>query len=474
MEGLRKGKKFLEIARRVAQKKLVLILKAGKSPEGVMDILSHSGSLAGEDAIYDLAFKQAGIIRVRSVEEFGDIAKAFLNLPPFKGNRIGVITPTGAGGILISDSCQEYGFKLATFSEDKINEIKDLFLPWQKVGNPLDVMSSALTHGYKAVYTKALETLFRDAKVDVIFCVLGEPTLKTVKEVSNRYPTKPLISWVIGQPTGLAQGVSSIVSFPSPERGLRSLGALMQHQDFMIRKRTKGVRLLVDRKAVEKTFSKATRENQKILTTEALRILSAYGIPVAPFKIARTEKQALEAAKILRYPVVIKICSPDVLHKSDMNGVRVGIRNPKELKFHHKNMILEFVRRVPKIKGVMIQQMVTGGQELIVGVRRDPQFGHVIVFGWGGVFTEVLEDYACAIAPIQPEDAERMITATKVSRLLQGFRGSPPSDLPFLKKCLLRLSQLASDFPEIMELDINPLTVFPKSGLALDARAVME
>ncbi len=476
MEGVRDGKKFLEIARKVAEKKLVLVLKAGKSAEGVKGILSHSGSLAGEDVIYDVAFKQAGLIRIRSVEEFGDLSKVFLNLPPLKGKRIGVITPTGAGGILISDSCQEYGFKLATFSEDKINEIKDLFLPWQRVSNPLDIMSSALAHGYKTVYSKTLETLFRDSKVDVIFCVLGEPTLKTVKEVSNRYPTKPVISWVIGQPTGLTQGITSIASYPSPERGLRCLAARVEYQDLITRKKTKGVPFLVDRKFVERALRRARRRNQKILTTEAFHILSAYGIPVAPFKIAKTQKQALGVAKILRYPVVIKICSHEVLHKSDISGVRIGIRDPKELKFHYGDLMTEVIEKLPHVKneGVMVQKMVTEGNELILGAKRDPQFGHVIVFGWGGVFTEVLKDYSCAIVPIHPEDAEKMISSTKVSKLLEGFRGSPPSDLLFLKECLLRLSQLVSDFPEIKELDINPLTVFPKSGLALDARAVIE
>jgi len=476
MEGVRDGKEFLEIARKVAQKKLVLVLKAGKSAEGVKEILSHSGSLAGEDAIYEVAFKQAGHIRMRSVEEFGDISKAFLNIPPLKGNRIGVITPSGAGGVLVLDSFHEYGFKLATLSEEQIEEIRDLFLLWQRVGNPLDIMSSALTHGYKTVYTKALETLSRDAKVGVIYCVLGEPTLKTAKEVSNRYPTKPIISWVIGQPAHLTQGITSIASYSSPERGLRCLAALLEHQVFVEKVLKEKSTFSVDRQAVKNILARARKQNQKILMKEAFHILSAYGIPVAPFKMVKTQKQAIEVAKILRYPAVIKICSPDILYKSDMNGVRIGIRDSKELKFHFKDMMSEFIQKVPKIeiKGIIIQQMVTEGQELILGAKRDPQFGHVIVFGWGGVFTEALKDFSCAIAPINTEDAERMISSTKISKVLEGFRGSPPSDLFFLKECLLRLFQLASDFLEIKELDINPLRIFSKGGLVLDARGVID
>ena len=199
VEGIRNGRKFLEIARRVAQKKLVLVLKAGKSEQGAKAALSHSGSMAGEDAVHEAVFKQAGLLRIRNVEEFADISRAFLNLPPIMGNRIGVITPTGAGGILVLDASHEVGFELATFSADGIKEIQPLFLPWQKVTNPLDIMSAALAHGYKNIYHKALEILFQDAQVDVIFCVLGEPTLKTALEVAKRYPTRPLVSWVIGQ-----------------------------------------------------------------------------------------------------------------------------------------------------------------------------------------------------------------------------------------------------------------------------------
>ena len=412
---------------------------------------------------------------MRGVEEFGDISKAFLNLPPLKGNRIGIVTPTGAGGILILDSCQEYGFQLATFSENQIGEIKDLFLPWQKAINPLDIMSSALAHGYKMVYAKALETLFKDNQVDVIFCVLGEPTLKTVKEVANKYPTKPLVSWVIGQPTSSHRGTEMPVNYSSPERALRSLAAVMEYQDLIMRKQTAKVPL-GDRKSVERTLKIASKRNQKILTVEVFSILSAYGIPVVPLKIVKTEKQALKVAKVLNYPVVLKICSPEILHKSDINGVRIGIRDPKELKFHYEDMMSELTQRAPniKIEGVMVQQMVTEGRELILGAKRDPQFGHVIVFGWGGIFTEILKDVSCAVVPIASEDAERMISSTKVSELLKGFRGSPPSDLLFLKECLLRLSQLVSDFPQIIELDINPFKVFPKSGLVLDVRAVID
>jgi acetyltransferase len=227
---------------------------------------------------------------------------------------------------------------------------------------------------------------------------------------------------------------------------------------------------------VEKVLKMAKKRGQKLLSNEAFSLLRACGIPVTPFKVVRTKKQAVEVAEALEYPVVLKINSPEIIHKSDVSGVRVGIRNSEELRSHYEEMISEVFHRIPHatIRGVMIQKMVTEGRELFLGTKRDPQFGHVIVFGWGGVFTEALKDFSCAIAPINTEDAERMISSTKVSKLLEGFRSSPPSDLLFLKECLLRISQLVSDFPEIIELDVNPLKVFPKSGLALDARVVID
>ena len=476
VESIKNGEKFLEVANRVARKKLILALKAGKSKKGAEAISSHSASLAGEEAVYEAVFRKAGIIPIRNVEEFGDISKAFLSLPPVKGDRIGIITPTGAGGILVLDASEEYGFKFANLSEEHVNQLKGLFLPWQKVSNPLDIMSAALAHGYKHVYTKALEALFNDPEVDMVFCVLGEPTLKTVAEVAKHYPQKPVVAWTIGQPIDTSAKAVSVASYPTPERGLRSLEALVKHNTFLMKPSEERKTFPINSKLVEKVLKTAKKRGQKLLSNEAFSLLRAYGIPVAPFEIVKTKRQALRVAKVLRYPVVLKVCSPEILHKSDIGGVRLGIRDPKDLKFHYEEMILELNQRVPniEIKGMMVQQMLTQGNELILGVKRDPQFGHVIGFGWGGVFAEVLKDFSCAIAPINPDDAERMISSTKVSKLLEGFRGNPPSDLLFIKECLLRLSQLVSDFPEIIELDINPFKIFPKSGLALDVRAVTD
>jgi acyl-CoA synthetase (NDP forming) len=476
IESIKNGKKFLEVANRVARKKLILALRAGRSKKGAEAISSHSASLAGEEAVYDAVFKKAGIIPIRSVEAFADISKAFLDLPPVKGDRIGIVTPTGAGGILVLDASEECGFKIADLSEEHVNQLKSLFLPWQKIGNPLDIMAAALAHGYKDVYTKALEALFNDPEVDVVFCVSGEPTLKTVAEVARCYPQKPVVAWTIGQPIDSSGKAVSVAAYPTPERGLRSLEALVKQNNFLMKLPGETKTFSTNTQLVGKVLKTAKKRGQKLLSNEAISLLRACGIPVAPFKMVTTKKQAVEAAEALEYPVVLKICSPEIIHKSDVSGVRMGIRNSKELRSHYEEMISEVVHRVPQatIKGVMIQRMIKEGRELILGAQRDPQFGPVVIFGWGGGYTELLKDFSCGIPPLTLQEAEEMISSTRVSKLLEGFRGEPPSDRVFIKECMLRLSQLVSEFPEIMEIDINPLKVFIRGGVAIDVRAVVQ
>jgi len=476
IESIKNGKKFLEVAKRVARKKLILALKGGRSKKGAEAISSHSASLAGEEAVYEAVFRKIGIITIRSVEEFGDISKAFLSFPPVIGDRVGIITPTGAGGILVLDACEERGVKLATLTEEHVRPLKELFLPWQKASNPLDIMSAALSHGYKHVYTKALEALFNDPAVDIVFCVLGEPTLKTVAEVANRHPLKPVVAWTIGQPGEASPKAAPIANYPSPERSLRSLEALVERNTLLMKPPEERKMFPINRQSVEKVLEMAKEHGQKVLAHEAFSLLRACKIPVAPFKMVRMKKQALEAAESLGYPVVLKAYFPEILHKSDLSGVRTGIRNSKELRFHYEEMVSKIVHQAPQVKmeRVMVQGMITEGRELILGAKRDPQLGPVVIFGWGGVYTELLKDFSCGIPPMTLQEAERMISSTKVSKLLDGYRGELPSDRLFIKECILRLSQLISKFPEIMEIDINPLKVFRKGGVAIDVKAVVQ
>jgi acetyltransferase len=392
------------------------------------------------------------------------------------GDRVSIITPTGAGGILVLDACEERGVKLATFTEEHVNPLKELFLPWQKVSNPLDIMSAALSHGYKHVYTKALEALFNDPAVDIVFCVLGEPTLRTVAEVANRHPLIPVVAWTIGQSSEASHKATPIANYPSPERSLRSLEALVERNTLLMKPPEERRTFPINSQLVEKVLRMAKKHGQKVLAHEAFSLLRACEIPVAPFKMVRMKKQALEAAESLEYPVVLKAYSPEILHKSDISGVRVGIRNSKELRFHYEEMVSKIVHQTPqaKIERVMVQRMITEGRELILGAKRDPQFGSVVIFGWGGVYTELLKDFSCGIPPMTLQEAERMISSTKVSKLLDGYRGELPSDRFFIKECILRLSQLISEFPEIMEIDINPLKVFPQGGVAIDVKAVVQ
>lgn len=476
IESIQKGRMFLEAAKRVAKKKLVLALKAGRSREGARAARSHSGSLAGEDQVYEAAFRQSGLIRVRDVEELADISRAYLTLPSLSGNRIGVITPTGAGGIVILDELEESGLRLARFSEDWMPRMKSFLLPWQEVTNPMDIMAGAIAHGYKRLYTEALEALLKDDQVDLVFCVLGEPTLKTVKEVSHRYPGKPVISWVIGPSFEFARGPEFPLSYTSPRRAIRALSALLDHQDFLERETEEPLRYPVDRDSVRALLTQAKQEGRKRLGVETFSLLKAYGIPVAPFRFVTNQEEAHRAAADLGYPVALKISSPEVVHKTTVKGVRLGIRDAKELDLQYEDMIREVTQKVPKarIDGVLIQPMVTEGKEILLGAKRDAQFGPVILFGWGGIHTELWKDISFGLLPLSSQEIDRMISSTHVSRLLRETRGEASSDGSFIKECILRLAQLVSDFPEIVELDMNPLKLFAKGGLAIDARAILE
>lgn len=475
VESIKDGRKFIQTVERVAREKLVLALKGGKSEEGIRAARSHSGALSGEDAVYETAFDQSGVIRVQNVEEFGDISKAFLRLPHVKGNRIGIITPSGAGGIAILDHLKEYGLQLTDFSQESIKQIRPFFSSWQKITNPVDIMSAALAYGYKQIYSKALQTLFKDNMVDAILCVLGEPTLKTVKEVTQRHPEKPVVSWVIGPSSSSDHTNALTVYYPSPERGLRVLSALLAHHTFLHKPQAKQKEFTLNRKKVEEILTSCKKHRQTILGVEAFSILNSCGIPIARYELAETRGKALKAAKMLGYPVVLKIYSTEIIHKSDVGGVRIGVRDPKELRFHYEDMMAKISdKRSGKIQRIMVQQMVNNGQELILGAKKDPAFGHVIVFGWGGTYTELLRDFSCGLVPLTPNDVDRMISSTKVSKIIEGFRGNLPLDKTFIAECILRTSKLLSEFPEIAEMDINPLVVSNKGGLAVDARIVIE
>lgn len=492
MEGIRGGREFLEVARQVAPQKPVLVLKTGKSAAGARAAASHSGSLAGADHIFAAAFKKAGIIRVEDLEELKDLNKAFLTYQKMDGKRVGVITVTGGGGIATADALSQYGLEVARLSADTVKKIQAMGPPWFKVENPVDMWPAGMKRGLKNTYADILRLLLDDPLVDAVICIfaaykvagydpVGAVLEEAVKEAARRRE-KPVAVWIFGasQEKAIARldkcGVAA--GFPNPERTARALAKLYHYLNEVRGKpfREPPVFQDVGRAKAAAVIRRAQEAGVRLLGGEVMEILRAYGIKAAATHFASDKEAAVAVGGRLGYPLVMKIASPQVAHKSDVGGVRLNIQNEAELSLAYDELVAAVRANVPhaRIDGVFLQKYHPGGVEVILGAKRDAEFGPVIVFGLGGIYTEVLKDVSFRLAPLTEEEAREMIGEIKSAGILAGARRTPAANIPALVETLMRLAQLVVDFPELAEIDVNPLAAGPEGVLALDARAVLE
>lgn len=482
IEDVKDGREFMRVAGEVSRQKPILALKTGKTREGAKAASSHTGSLVGEDAVYEVAFRQAGVIRVRDDEELFDLSRTFATYAPLKGNRVAVITVAGGPGILAVDACAEKGLVLAQLSPQTISRLRPLFPPWMEVGNPIDIWAAAMSRGYRQVFREALAAATADPGVDAIcvitFAVRPSPqdsVLPLARELTAQ-KEKPVVFWFYGAHKEDYQryfAAEGLLAFSSLEGAVGALGKLYRYGAF-IQKRPA---------PVSKTFPVRTAELKPLLTSyegmlpapEVFRVLDAYGIPGAKIRFARSLEEALALAAEIGYPLVMKIASPDIIHKADAGGVRLALPNPAALCEAYSEMLTEVKTKAPgaRIEGVFLQPWLAEGlgtREVLLGLKQDPCFGPVVVYGTGGIFTEVVRDVSLRVAPLSVQDAEEMIEETKSATLLKGARGQKPLDLEAVKEALLRLSQLGCDFPQIKEMDLNPVIVKEKGIVAVDAR----
>lgn len=492
MEGIKEGREFLEAAAQVTREKPVLVLKTGKSEAGARAAASHTGSLAGEDHVFTAAFQKAGIIRVADFEELKDLNKVLLTFPQMNGKRVAVLTISGGSGIAAVDALSEYGLEVARLSPDVLEKIQAMSPPWLEVGNPVDMWPAGMKRGLRKTYVEILRLLLDDHQVDAVICVMaaykltGEDVMSAVlddvvKEAARKRE-KPVTVWVFGanQKKVIAELDQSgvVAGFPNPERIARALAGLYRYQHEIKARTPEKLAVFpdVEREKVAGILRKAQKDGVSLLGTEALEILQAYGIAAAVARLASTQEEALTIAAGLGYPVVMKVASPQIIHKSDAGGVRLGIQNEAELSRAYDEMLVTVKERVPQaqIAGVFLQKYHPGGVEVILGAKRDAEFGPVVVFGLGGIYTEVLRDVSFRLAPLSQREAAEMINEIKSSRILRGARGTPAVNIAALVDSLMRLGQLVVDFPEIAELDVNPLAAGPEGVLALDARILLE
>ena len=474
LEDLGNGQEFLKICKQITRlnsvKKPVLVLKSGRSPEGAKAAMSHTGALMGSDEIYDSLLKQSGAIRVDTMEELFDYATAFSKQPlPTKGDLV-IVSNAGGPAIISTDACSKLGIKMATIEEirPKINAV---IPPWGSSRNPVDIVGDADFNRFDNVLN---EVLAHPNVGSVIAMCTPSATLdynklaEVIVRVSKKY-SKTILASLMGLDEGiknkeiLAEG--GIPHYRYAETAIRSLKAMLRFTEWSNTHEGKMHKFTVNKKKVEKVFEKVKEEGRKnLLEEEGQEVLRAYGFPIPKSILAKKDKEAIQAAKKIGYPVVMKIVSPQIIHKSDAGGVKVGLKNSQEVRTAFKEIIKNAKKYNKKaiIKGVLVQEMVKGGKETIIGSKLEPGFGPVVMFGMGGIYVEVLKDVTFRLAPITDSEADEMISSIKTNKLLQGVRGEKQSDTKKLSECLQRISQLVSDFNEIKELDMNPVLVFEK------------
>ncbi len=481
VEGLPDGPEFMQVAKRVARKKPVIIIKSGSTQAGARAVSSHTGSLAGSEQAYTAAFLQSGVIRAHSVEELFDFAVAFAYQGPPKGRQVAVVTNAGGPGIMATDALERAGLHLAAISPETVEGLRGGLPPASNLYNPIDVLGDADAQRYQFAAKLALE----DQNVDAMLALLTPQAVTEPKETAEGLAAvagasqKPVLAaFMGGEAMAEAKRVlaaNRVPNYPYPERAAAALSAMADYQQWLQEPEDEIRTIQVDSEAVEAVFAAAREEGRVNLgETEAREVLRAYGFKFPRNKLARTPEEAARAAEEIGFPVVMKIVSPEIMHKSDIGGVRLGIQDPQQAQDVFELMMLRARRFMPdaQLQGVSVQEMVRGGREVIIGTSRDPQFGPVVMFGLGGIYVEVLKDVSFRVAPFGERHARKMIEEIRSAGLLWGARGEQPSDIDAIVESLLAVSQLVTEYPDIVELDINPLKVAEAGAgaVAVDAR----
>ncbi len=487
LEDLTEGRRFIDVTRGItgegSRPKPILAVKAGRTPEGAKAISSHTGSMAGSDEVYDAIFAQAGVLRVDSVEELFDYARGFAEQPLPKGRRVAIVTNAGGPGIMATDACVRYGLKVAQFEEATLEMMRCNLPTAAALNNPVDLIGDAQHDRYE----RALAAVAHDPNVDGVIVLTTPQAMTDLKEIARVVgkvavkTEKPILACFMGV-TDLSSGLRALEQeqvphYRFPEGAVRAFAAMCRYREWIDRPRTEVRHFSVDRTA-EAIIRRAQEQGRHSLSqSESLELLKAYGLPVPSFGTAQTPAEAGRIAEKIGFPVAMKILSPEIVHKFDVGGVRLDLNTPAEVEHGFGQMMINVARARPeaKLDGVVIQQMVPKGTELILGMKRDKRFGPVIMFGLGGVTVEVLKDVAFRLAPVRELGARRMVESIRGFKILQGFRGQPPADIPALTECIERLSQLAMELEGIEELDVNPLMAYPqgRGAKAADARILI-
>lgn len=489
LEGIENGQAFIDTASRVARKKPVIVLKAGKSASGQAAVASHSGAAAGENEIYEAAFRKAGVVTAANAEELRLLSRAFVTYTPPKGRRVAIMSFSGGGAILAVDAIEGAGLTLASLSQATREKLRGFFPPWMAVGNPVDVWIP-VSRDFHAAFPAVLDLILQDEGVDAVVCIYCSYTLPKyaefdsslyIGEIAEKYPEKPVVCWSYGMDiagfTRRIERSAGVMVFRSLDEAATALAKLAEYGQ--ARRPAARRRALPDaapnEAAINRILSRAKADGRGYLFTEALEILHEYGVNVMRWRLATDEKDLPGIADQLGFPLGIKIVSPDIVHKSDSGGILLGIENGQALAESYHRLRDNVRRRQPgaDITGVLVQRMAPKGKELMIGAKRDPVFGPCLLVGAGGIYTEIIRDFAFRIVPVSEDEAHDMIGELKISEILRGVRGEPACHLGSVAETLLRVSRLVAAHPEIRDIDVNPLIVNERGAVVVDARIIL-
>ena len=484
VESIQNGGEFMRVARSVSKSKPVIIFKSGGTVAGAKAASSHTGALAGSDHAYAAAFRQSGVLRAREVMDLFDWGLAFSYQKHIRGPNVALVTNAGGPGIIATDALERSSLKMASLAKSTVETLHEALPPTANVYNPIDILGDARADRYGI----ALHAALTDPGVDGVIVILTPQTstepLRTAEALAEAASKtdKPVLACFMGG-TRTEPGFKFLMehrvpAYSFPERAVSAMDALHRQRLWIESPESDVPHFEVDKGKVESLFQQAKESGRlQFGEQEAREVITAYGFRVPKSRFVNGPEEAAQAAREIGFPVVMKISSPDILHKSDVGGVRIGLESEQQVDDACLAMTERVRRRMPNadIRGVLVQEMIRNGKEVILGMTRDPQFGPMLMFGLGGIYVEVLKDVSFRIAPITRADAESMMREIRSHALLRGVRGESPTDLAAVAEGLLRLSQLVTDFPEIVEIDVNPLAIFPRGqgATAIDVRLTL-
>ena len=467
LESIISGKEFLKAAREVTSSKPFILLRAGTTKAGIGAASAHTGTIAGADTAYAAAFRHAGVIRVESLDALFDCTAAFSTQPCPKGDRVAVITNAGGPAVLAADAVEQFGMRLAKIKEDHVELLKQQLPPAAIAYNPIDVLGDADPKRY----SMAVDAAQDDEEVDAVIVILTPHSMtqpaETARSIAQKADSdKPILMVLMGSDEARIEHIKMVDKnlpiYPSPGRAVAALSAMRKYQQWHSMPERVVTRFPVNLRLVERIVTRQLKANlMQVGEVETKEILRAYDFAVPDGQLAGSPEEAVDIAKRIGFPVAMKIVSLDVLHKSDVGGIKLGISSSEEVRDTFDLLSLRVSRRAPeaRLSGIYVEKMATEGLHTVMGMVSDPRFGPILMFGLGGTFIDRLDTTSCYLAPVSGEEAMQMLTESRSYALLKGARGQADVDIHAIVYGLQRISQLSTDFPHIKELNIDPYIV---------------